>query len=292
MLLNLREYHRISPQQAQQAALDQVLALLARRDTHTVALAGGGSLVGSADPAIEAVVDLQGLGLDAIDLQDGALHVGAMTTRTALAQDENAGRIYDGLLCRAAHLWGGSVQRNRATAGGALAVAAPDDPLIAALLAAGAVVRLYARDGYREVPRSDFLPRRAGLLAAPAVIVEAKVPPPPPGAGAGLAWVARTPSDAPIVLAAAVLQVEGARCTGARLALDGVAPTAVRLPEVEAMLAGQLVSAALIGAAAVRAGDLVDPPGDFRGSAEYRRAMARVLSERALRQAGRIDERA
>jgi carbon-monoxide dehydrogenase medium subunit len=289
MLLNLREYHRISPQEPRQAALDQVLALLARVNIHTVPLAGGSSLLGSADPAVEAVVDLQGLGLEAIRLDDGVLHIGATATRTALAQDENA-RLYDGLLGRAAHLWGSNLQRNRATVGGALAVAAPEDPLVAALLASNAGIVLYAGDGYREVPVSDFLPRRAELLAAPALIVEVNVPAPPAGTGAGLATVARTPADTPIVLAAAALRVAGTLCTGARLALGGVAPTAVRLAEVEGMLIGQPISAGLIGSAAARAGELIDPPGDFRGGAEYRRAMAVVLSERALREAGKIED--
>jgi CO/xanthine dehydrogenase FAD-binding subunit len=286
MLLNLREYHRISPQQPRHVALDHALALLARHDIHTVPLAGGGSLVGSGDPAIEAVVDLSRLGLDGIGLQDGVFHIGAMVTRTTLAQEQPAG-----LLGRAAHLWGGSVQRNRATVGGALAVAAPDDPLLAALLVSDALVLLYGRDGYREVPLPEFLPRRAGLLAAPALIVEVRAPVPPAGAGAGLAAVARTPADSPIVLAAAALRVEGMLCTRARLALGGIAPTAVRLAEVEEMLAGQPISAELIGSAAARAGGLIDPPGDFRGSAEYRRAMACVLTERALREAGRVDDR-
>lgn len=286
MLLNLREYHRISPQEPQQAALDHALALLARKNIHTVPLAGGSSLVGSGDPAIEAVVDLQGLGLDGIGVSDGVLRIGAMVTRAVLARDENAG-LYNGLLGRAAHLWGGSVQRNRATVGGALAVAAFDDPLIAALLVSDARIVLYARDGYREVPLSDFVPDRAGLLAGPALIVEAKVPVPPAGAGAGLATVARTPSDSPIVLAAAALRVEGMLCAGARLALGGVAPTAVRLTEVEARLTGQPLSDELIGSAAARVGALIDPPGDFRGGAEYRRAMAVVLSERVLLEAWR-----
>jgi hypothetical protein len=80
MLLNVREYHRISPQEPQRVALDQALALLARHDIHTVLLAGGDSLVGSADPAVEAVVDLQGLGLEAIRLEEDGLHIGAMAT--------------------------------------------------------------------------------------------------------------------------------------------------------------------------------------------------------------------
>jgi CO/xanthine dehydrogenase FAD-binding subunit len=282
MLLNLREYHRISPQQPQQEALDQALALLARKNVHTVPLAGGDSLVGSADPAVEAVVDLQGLGLEAVRLEEDGCHIGAMATRTALAQAEDAGGLYNGLIARTARLWGGNVQRNRATVGGALAVAATDDPLLAALLVCDAQVVLYAADGYREVPLADFLPRRAELLGSPALIVEARAPVPPSGAGAGLATVARTPADSPIVLAAAALRVEGTRCAGARLALGGVAATTVRLLEVEAMLAGQPISAEWIRSAAARVGDLIDPAGDYRGSAEYRRAMARVLSERAL----------
>jgi len=39
----------------------------------------------------------------------------------------------------------------------------------------------------------------------------------------------------------------------------------------------------LVDAAAV--GDL-DPPGDFRGSGEYRRALAAVLASRALEETG------
>ena len=288
MLLNLREYHRISPQEPQQAALDHALALLARRNIHTVPLAGGSSLVGSSDPAIEAVVDLQGLGLEAIRLEDGALHIGAMATRAALAQDENAVQIYDGVIARAAHSWGGSVQRNRATVGGAVVVAAPNDPLIVVLLVCDARVVLYTTDGYRELPLADFLPRRAELLGAPALILGVHVSMPSGRIGAALAVVARTPADSPIVLAAAALEAEGSRCVSARLALGGLAPMAVRLVEVEAILEGQPISAELIGSAALRVGDLIDPPGDFRGSAEYRRAMACVLSERALREAGRI----
>jgi carbon-monoxide dehydrogenase medium subunit len=285
MLLNLREYHRISPHESRRAALDQVLALLERKNIHTVPLAGGSSLIGSADPSVEAVVDLHGLGLDGIRLEEGVLTIGAMVTRAALAQDENAARIYDGLLGRAARLWGGSVQRNRATVGGAIALAAPDDPLVAALLVSDAMVVLYAGAPDGEVPLSDFLPRRAALLAVPALIVEVRVPVPPKTAAATMAVTARTPADSPIVLAVAALQVRGALHNQVRLALGGVAPTVVRVAEVEAMLASKPISAELIGSAAARAGDLVDPVRDFRGSAEYRRAMARVLSERALLEA-------
>ena len=285
MLLNLREYHRISPQEPQQVALDQALALLARKNVHTVPLAGGDSLVGSADPAVEAVVDLQGLGLEAIRMEEDGLHIGAMATRTALAEDESAAQLYNGVIARAARLWGGSVQRNRATVGGALAVAVPNDPLVAALLACDARVHLYGSDGYLEISVVDFLPRRRRLLAAPALIIEAVVPLPPANCGAALAAVARTPADAPIVLAVAVLAAGEGKCTGARLVLGACEDRADRLGDIEEMLIGRALTGELIADAAGRVSQLVDPVTDHRGSAEYRRAMARVLSERALGEA-------
>ena len=67
MLLNLREYHR--PAEAgEQDGLAHALDLLARPQVHTVPLAGGDCLNGSGDPTIEAVVDLQALGLTEISL--------------------------------------------------------------------------------------------------------------------------------------------------------------------------------------------------------------------------------
>ena len=113
------------------------------------------------------------------------------------------------------------------------------------------------------------------------------VVPLPPGrlTGYALADVARTPADAPIVVAGAMICVAYGRCTHVRLALGGVAPHPVCLPEVEALLVDQLLTSEVIAAAAARAAELVQPTGDFRGSAEYRKAMAGVLAERALQQA-------
>jgi CO/xanthine dehydrogenase FAD-binding subunit len=54
---------------------------------------------------------------------------------------------------------------------------------------------------------------------------------------------------------------------------------------VEELLVDQPLTSELIAAAAARAAEMVQPAGDFRGSAEYRKAMTGVLAERALRQA-------
>jgi carbon-monoxide dehydrogenase medium subunit len=296
MLLNLREYHR--PAEAgEQDGLAHALDLLARPQVHTVPLAGGDSLNGSGDPTIEAVVDLQALRLTEISLDSrlGALSAQAMVTRTQLAElkapvasaSAHAPKASPlEIIATGARRWGGNVQRNRATLGGALATAAADDPLIVALLASDARVLLCSNTGYQTVPLVDFIPVRAALLAAPALITDVVVPLPPGRlTGYALTDVARTPADAPIVVAGAMVCVAYGRCTHVRLALGGVAPHPVCLPEVEEVLVDQPLTSELIAATAARAAALVQPTGDFRGSAEYRKAMAGVLAERALQQA-------
>ncbi|MCU0503231.1 MAG: FAD binding domain-containing protein [Anaerolineae bacterium] len=285
MLLNLREYHR--PGDAEGVA--QALKLLSRPDIRTVLLAGGDALVGAADPAVEAVVDLQALAaLDfiSVDASTQVLRVGVMTTRAALEQyleRETPGALYR-VVAEGARQWSGNVQRNRATVGGAIATAAPNDPLVVALLACNAQVTLMTLLGPRTLSMSEFLPARAALLAEPALIAEVSVSPDREAAWA-LASVARTPSDAPIVIAVAMLSLEHGRCAAARVALGGVAEMPIMLPEIATAVVGQIPSPKLFAAVGNRAATLAQPTGDFRGSAEYRRAMAGVLTERALNMA-------
>ena len=296
MLLNLRQYARPADDDTQDG-LAAALQLLSRPDVRTVPLAGGDSLIGSADTTIEAVVDLQALGLTEISLDPklGALSAQAMVTRAQLAElkapaasaNAHASKASPlGIIAAGAQRWGGNVQRNRATLGGALATAAADDPLIVALLASDARVLLCSNTGYQTVPLVEFIPVRAALLAGPALITDVVVPLPPGRlTGYALADVARTPADAPIVVAGAAVGIAYGRCTYARLALGGVATQPVRLPEVEALLEDQLLTGELIARAAAHAAAAVNPASDFRGSAEYRKAMAGVLAERALQQA-------
>ena len=268
MLLNLREYHRPGDGGAEDGVA-QALELLSRTDVRTVLLAGGDILVGSADPTVEAVVDLQALDdLDFIstDVDTRSLRVGAMTTRTALAQyleRETKGSLYR-MIAEGVRRWGGSVQRNRATVGGAIATAASDDPLVVVLLACAARVTLETPAGRLSLSLAEFLPARAALLAEPALITEVFVlldpEAAPPQAEWALASVARTPSDAPIVVVAAMLALDHGRCVAARVALGGVAQSPILLPEIETVLVGQIASPDLFAEAGSRAEPSSIPP--------------------------------
>jgi CO/xanthine dehydrogenase FAD-binding subunit len=286
MLLNLREYHRpLAATSGQRQALDRVLGLLARRAVHTAVLAGGDALIGSADPALEAVVDLQGTALDTIATEGTSLAIGAMVTRSQLAADGPVTQLYHGIVAEGARRWGGSLQRNRATVGGAVVVAASNDPLVAALLACDAMVIVYGQEGWSEIALNDFIPQRAALLGAPHLVTGLSIPSAAAGTGAALATVARTPADAPILLAVARLSVDKGICQAARLVVGGTSRTPERLVAVENELQNAALAQSSLAAAATRAAERVRPDSDILATAEYRRAMVAVLGERALQQA-------
>jgi carbon-monoxide dehydrogenase medium subunit len=66
------------------------------------------------------------------------------------------------------------------------------------------------------------------------------------------------------------------------VALGGVASTPVRANATELLLERKSMSDERVEAAVEMAADGLTPEEDFRGSAEYRRAVARVLTRRAL----------
>ena len=76
-------------------------------------------------------------------------------------------------------------------------------------------------------------------------------------------------------------------CTRARIALGAVAPTPLRARRAEALLEGRRLGRAAVEAAAEQAAAEAKPVTDVRGTAEYRRAMCRVLVTRALEECAR-----
>lgn len=262
--------------------LEEALALLRRPDVRTVPLAGGVWLVPRLrrdvdvpDPLaspVDAVVDLADLGLDGIDLQgepgNGWLALGATTTLAQIADSAICREIAGGILAQAAQREAPVNQRNVATVAGVALGAPSQSELLLALLALAGHAVVDAGQP-RLIPLHDLV-ANPGLLAG-GLVTTVRLPWPAATVGGGLARVARTPGDAPIVAAAAV-----ADAAGGRLAVGGVAaePLLLRLAAGDDLEAA--LNAALEGAEVL---------SDWQGSSEYRRAMALVLSRRALDEA-------
>ena len=146
---------------------------------------------------------------------------------------------------------------------------------VAALLALGATVAVEGDGGPMEVPVESVLQRQAkGVVSALHVELGS--------VRWGEARVARTPADEPIVSVIAVADIDKGVVRQARVALTGAWPEPVRLAEASARLVGGPLDADHIQAVADGVAEEVDPRGDFLGSEEYRRAVAGVVTRRAL----------
>jgi len=100
----------------------------------------------------------------------------------------------------------------------------------------------------------------------------------------GESHVARTPADEPTVAAIAVIDfsLAGGAIRRARLALTGVWREPARLAESAELLMGETLSDDHIRQVVAAVEREVAPRDDSRGSADYRRAIAGVLTRRAL----------
>ena len=158
---------------------------------------------------------------------------------------------------------------------------------VAALLALGATVSVERGEGTEEVSLEALL-HQGGKGRATTL----RIPPGGPGRRWGEARVTRTPADEPIVAVVAVVDVEVDDLTvrQARIALTGVWPKSVRLAEAASYLVGSSLDETSMQAVAEGIEKEIVPKGDFLGSEEYRRAMAGVLTHRALEQCLRQEE--
>ena len=88
--------------------------------------------------------------------------------------------------------------------------------------------------------------------------------------------------DIAVAGAAASVTLDAAGvCTAARIAIAAVAPTALLLDDGAHTLVGSRVDEAALARAAHAAAAAARPIDDKRGTVEYRRAMAGVLTKRA-----------
>ena len=88
--------------------------------------------------------------------------------------------------------------------------------------------------------------------------------------------------DIAVVGIAVVLTLDGGTVTRARVALGAVAPTPIRAPKAEAALEGKPATAETFARAAEIATTECSPISDVRASADFRRHLVKVMTQRLL----------
>jgi aerobic carbon-monoxide dehydrogenase medium subunit len=271
--------------------VDEVRDLLAQYGDDAKILAGGQSLVPVmalrlSQPSV--VIDINRLReLDYIRDDAHGLAIGAITRHRTVERSPHVREKAP--LLSAAIEWIGHPQiRNRGTIGGSLAHADPAAELPALAVALDATFTVTNASGAkRTLKASDFfVSYLTTALAADDLLSEIYFPSLPAGMGWSFKEIARRHGDFALVGVAATVGLDGAgECSDVRVALFGVAPTAVRAPGAEQALLGQKPGEQAIAAAAAAIASDIEPPADVHASAAYRVYVATNLARQALTEA-------
>jgi carbon-monoxide dehydrogenase medium subunit len=268
--------------------LAEALELLSGSDG-AAPLAGGQSLVNVLKhrvASLDLLVDISRLDeLRRIAPQpDGGLEIGACVTYDELDHSAPVRASHPLLADVAGHIEDQQI-RDRGTIGGNCCLSDPTNNLPPLLVALDATMVIQSSDGNREVPAENFFHGYfATAVGEGELLTTIRIPGLPTGAGAGYSSVADGADSKAIARAAALIRANGT-IEDARVVLACVSPAPIRHKGMEDSLKGANLDPEAIRAAAEAIGADLEPLGDAHGSADYRRAMARVTAERAVTQA-------
>jgi carbon-monoxide dehydrogenase medium subunit len=262
--------------------------LLQRLGPEARLLAGGHSLLPMMKlrlAAPEHLIDIDPLAaeLGYIRETDGEVRIGAMTRHRELLESELLARRLP-IFTDAERVIADPVVRNRGTIGGALCQADPAEDLSAVCAAVGAKMVIRGAAGDRVLDMHEF--HRGPYETAVShdeMLIEVRIP---LHAHTGSAYekVERRVGDWAVAAAGASVTLEGGSIARAGIALAAVGAEVTCIGAEEA-LRGNAPSDELFKEAGRVASASSSPVSDQRGSAEYKRHVAGVLTERALRRA-------
>jgi len=276
------EYH--SPK-----SLGEAVELLERYGGEAVPLAGGTDLIVKMKQRLmepRHVVNLKGIeGLEGIEDGPDGMRIGALTKLRAL---ERSGLIRERLpvLYDAVRALGSVQVRNMATLGGNLCNASPCADTAVALLVLDTVAHTVGPKGERAVPLEGFFEGPGLTVLGPGdILTGVHVPRPRPGTGMSFVKIGRTSLDIATISVAAALTLKDGSVDRCRVALGSVAPTPLRVPNVESFLVGKSLTEGVLNEAGEMVSRAIRPITDIRGTAEYRREASKALTVDALTRA-------
>jgi carbon-monoxide dehydrogenase medium subunit len=270
-------------------SIPDALGLLKQFGDEAKLLAGGHSLLPMMKMRFAQPGHLIDLGkiaeLKGIREEGGTLRIGAMTTENELIWSKLLQEKCP-LLVEGARVISDPQVRYKGTIGGDISHGDPGNDHPAIMLALGASFVLRSAAGERVVPADGFFVGTYDTLMKPEeIMTEIRIPVPAPGTGYCYAKLKRKVGDFATAAAAVILRMKGDTVADVAIALTNVAATPLKAKAAEDSLRGKPLTDVSIAAAADLAMKICDPAPDQRGDAEYKRAMAGEMTQRALRTA-------
>jgi carbon-monoxide dehydrogenase medium subunit len=271
---NIKEY--FTP-----TSLHDALTLLRDHPGNGKFIAGGTNIVVDKDPTLDYLVDLHHLGLDYIIEENDQIRIGACTTIEEIYRSKLLNTLANGLLAQMASWFGSTQIRNVATIGGNIAEglsAADTAPLMLAMDAQAILVG----EGERTVAMAEFFRKDGGTVMKNELLKELIIPKEFQQAAGKFLKNCKTREDISIVSVTTTVIQHDSRCEKVRIALGAVAPVPIRIPEAESLLEGQEPTKERILRVAETVADRIQPIDNFRASAQFRKEISRVYTQRAL----------
>ena len=276
---------------------EEVLDVLAERGSEVKILAGGQSLIPMMKIRLASpgtLVDINRVpDLDSISINNGHLTIQALVRHNDIVDSELVG-TENAAMASAAPWISDPIVRNLGTLCGSVAHHDPEGDWASVMLACGATVVAESRDGgERNIPITDFLTDMFTTSLQPTeMVTEVHVPRyasrtthehAPPRGGGNYQKLERKVGDYATVGVATSLELgDDGGITKAGIALTSVHPHNLKVAEAEHTLVGSHPSDELFAEAAQIAAAACSPSADVRGSAEYKRDVVRVFTERGL----------
>lgn len=235
-------------------------------------------------PQPSVMVDLKRIDrLTSVSHRDGGWAIGAATPTAALTANPEFSTMFPGL-SEASGLIGSDQIQNRSSWGGNVANASPAADSVPALVANDAQVVIASAGGTRTAAVDEIItgPGQTSLGDGEFIIEFTLADMAAGTSDAYLRIIPRTEMDIAVVGAGVRLTMDGPTVAAAKIVLGAVAPTAIRVGEAEAALVGNTLDEATLAEAAEAASAACNPINDKRGTIEYRRQVAGVLTKRCL----------
>jgi carbon-monoxide dehydrogenase medium subunit len=269
-------------------SLDEALQILRDREGEAKILSGGYSLLPLiklrlAQPGL--LVDLQAVGaLDGIIRTDDDWRIGGRATHRRILEHDALAAEWP-IMRETAGGIGDPQVRNWGTIGGSCAHADPSSDWPAVMQAVGASFVVRSSSGERTLPARGFFQDTFVTAIEPTeILTEVRIPHAPARTGSAYAKLERRAGDFATVGAAAVLTLGAdGRIASAGIGLTAVAEAPFAATDAEAALAGAEPTDDAFQAAASAAARQARPAADTHGPAEYKLAMVREMTVRALR---------
>ena len=269
--------------------VEECVQLLSEWGEEAALLAGGTDLIPQmrqGKRSVPAVIDLDSIrALSHIEKEGDGLVIGSMLRLRTLEKESRLTGALSVLRQCAGHVSNMQV-RNVATLGGNVCHASPAADTVPGLLVLDAVARIHGAQGARELPLEDFF-RGPGETALQRGEILTGLFIPPAAAKTGAVYrkyAIRGNNDISIVGVGAKISLDAkGQIAGARIALASMGPTPLRMKREEQMLIGKRPEEALFREIAASCAGSCHPVTDHRATAAYRKDMARLWTEDALK---------